>query len=146
MVFFFFFHESAPTEIYPSRPPLSLHDALPICRLSDRLARAYRPRRACARGVSAIRAEPCRRGDHGGEEAQMPAQDADDDGRTDRHAQGANRGERTCDDTPARLVPGKCDSDRPRLLSGRSEERRVGTECVSKCKYRWLRYHLKKNK
>src|SRR3546814_18257654 len=27
----------------------------------------------------------------------------------------------------------------------RSEERRVGNECVSKCRYRWSRYHSKKN-
>src|SRR3546814_20035825 len=28
----------------------------------------------------------------------------------------------------------------------RSEGRRVGTECVSTCRSRWLRYHLKKNR
>src|SRR3546814_17060616 len=28
----------------------------------------------------------------------------------------------------------------------RSEERRVGKECVSKCRYRWSPYHKKKNK
>src|SRR3546814_18568099 len=28
----------------------------------------------------------------------------------------------------------------------RSEERRVGTECVSTCRSRWSRYHLKQNK
>src|SRR3546814_20368960 len=27
----------------------------------------------------------------------------------------------------------------------RSEERRVGKECVSTCRYRWSRYHKKKN-
>src|SRR3546814_18359125 len=29
---------------------------------------------------------------------------------------------------------------------GRSEERRVGKECVSTCRYRWSPYHLKKKK
>src|SRR3546814_11099746 len=29
--------------------------------------------------------------------------------------------------------------------AGRSEERRVGKECVSTCKARWSRYHQKKN-
>src|SRR3546814_21034157 len=29
---------------------------------------------------------------------------------------------------------------------GRSEERRVGKECVSTCRYRWSQYHKKKNK
>src|SRR3546814_15207864 len=33
----------------------------------------------------------------------------------------------------------------PRNLSGRSEERRVGTECVSTCRSRWSPYHKKKN-
>src|SRR3546814_18750119 len=28
----------------------------------------------------------------------------------------------------------------------RSEERRVGKECVSKCRFRWSRYHKKKKK
>src|SRR3546814_18273435 len=30
------------------------------------------------------------------------------------------------------------------LAARRSEERRVGTECVSTCRSRWLPYHLKK--
>src|SRR3546814_12175943 len=30
--------------------------------------------------------------------------------------------------------------------SGRSEERRVGKECVSTCRSRWSPYHYKKNK
>src|SRR3546814_1528686 len=35
-----------------------------------------------------------------------------------------------------------CDIDR---LVTRSEERRVGKECVSTCRSRWSRYHYKKN-
>src|SRR3546814_16395550 len=31
-------------------------------------------------------------------------------------------------------------------ISGRSEERRVGKECVSPCRSRWWTYHAKKNK
>src|SRR3546814_19825557 len=31
-----------------------------------------------------------------------------------------------------------------RLENLRSEERRVGKDCVSKCRYRWARYHKKK--
>src|SRR3546814_17849229 len=31
-------------------------------------------------------------------------------------------------------------------LKERSEERRVGTECVSTCRSRWLAYHYKKKK
>src|SRR3546814_16945909 len=36
-------------------------------------------------------------------------------------------------------------SDR-RPHDGRSEERRVGKECVRKCRYRWSSYHEKKKK
>src|SRR3546814_13070608 len=32
------------------------------------------------------------------------------------------------------------------LGAGRSEERRVGKECVSTCRYRWSPYHYKKTK
>src|SRR3546814_12408718 len=31
-------------------------------------------------------------------------------------------------------------------LTNRSEERRVGNDCVSKCRYRWTRHHEKKKK
>src|SRR3546814_12060781 len=31
-------------------------------------------------------------------------------------------------------------------ITERSEERRVGKECVSTCRYRWSPYHKKKNK
>src|SRR3546814_15889301 len=31
-------------------------------------------------------------------------------------------------------------------LIGRSEERRVGKECVSTCRYRWSPYHVKKKR
>src|SRR3546814_18427296 len=32
------------------------------------------------------------------------------------------------------------------VMPSRSEERRVGKECVSTCRYRWSPYHSKKNK
>src|SRR3546814_12292624 len=32
-----------------------------------------------------------------------------------------------------------------RGMAARSEERRVGNECVSTCRYRWSPYHEKKN-
>src|SRR3546814_18362337 len=35
-------------------------------------------------------------------------------------------------------------SARPRWRTARSEERRVGKECVSKCRSRWSPYHYKK--
>src|SRR3546814_13500204 len=35
---------------------------------------------------------------------------------------------------------------RQHLVAVSSEERRVGQECVSKCRSRWSPYHLKKNK
>src|SRR3546814_9514744 len=54
-----------------------------LYRLSDRVARTYRAGRACAGGVPAVGALLCRRGGHGGVEAQVPATDADDDGRAE---------------------------------------------------------------
>src|SRR3546814_12958568 len=35
---------------------------------------------------------------------------------------------------------------RDHILDERSEERRVGTECVSTCRYRWVPDHLQKKK
>src|SRR3546814_12590319 len=44
------------------------------------------------------------------------------------------------------LVGGQCQHRLgARLLANRSEERRVGKECVSTCRSRWSPYHLKKN-
>ncbi len=57
-----------------------------LCRLSDRVSRAYRPGRAHARRLPAVGAGLCgRRPDERGQ-ASLPAEDADDDGRADRHA------------------------------------------------------------
>src|SRR3546814_15415103 len=38
------------------------------------------------------------------------------------------------------------DPSSPLFGMPRSDERRVGTECVSKCSSRWSSYHYKKNK
>src|SRR3546814_13425192 len=43
----------------------------------------------------------------------------------------------------AQLLPGL---DQHRRKTQRSEERRVGKECVSTCRSRWSPYHSKKNK
>src|SRR3546814_13563400 len=41
--------------------------------------------------------------------------------------------------------PGQANYDASKAgVTGRSEERRVGKECVSTCRYRWLRSHLTK--
>src|SRR3546814_11699519 len=42
------------------------------------------------------------------------------------------------------LLPGFADENRLGFLPLRSEERRVGKECVSTCRSRWSPYHLKK--
>src|SRR3546814_20224691 len=42
------------------------------------------------------------------------------------------------------LEPGAAKSEARE--QGRSEERRVGNEWVSKCRFRWAPYHFKKNK
>src|SRR3546814_10968951 len=69
--------------------------------------------------------------------------------RGDRHAEPAGvrpgllrqerrrRGRRQADRAPVQ---------EPGLRHGRSEERRVGKECVSTCRSRWSPYHTKKNK
>src|SRR3546814_14730301 len=41
-------------------------------------------------------------------------------------------------------VPRPCDADNGCRLRRRSEERRVGKECVSTCRSRWSPYHEKK--
>src|SRR3546814_14506934 len=41
----------------------------------------------------------------------------------------------------ARAFRGALREKGPRLIALRSEERRVGKECVSKCRYRWSQYH-----
>src|SRR5213075_3570696 len=48
MVFFFFFNDTATTEIYTTRHTLSLHDALPIS-AGCRAPRSDRPRDGCSR-------------------------------------------------------------------------------------------------
>src|SRR3546814_16731760 len=45
-----------------------------------------------------------------------------------------------------RPVPNKLCRGLRRLTWTRSEERRVGKECVSTCRSRWSPYHYKKNK
>src|SRR3546814_21146701 len=46
-----------------------------------------------------------------------------------------------------RAVESRADAERCRFLtSQRSEERRVGKECVSTCRSRWSTYHYKKKK
>src|SRR3546814_11550564 len=57
--------------------------------------------------------------------------------------QGLPEGLRYPDLTPA--MQGCLDSERPDAVIRRSEERRVGKECVSTCRSRWSPYHSKKN-
>src|SRR3546814_16272314 len=45
-----------------------------------------------------------------------------------------------------RTAPPSTDSSRKSPRSGRTEERRVGKECVSTGRYRWWRYQKKKKK
>src|SRR3546814_19508793 len=46
----------------------------------------------------------------------------------------------------AKSGPGKSIVSEATLSPDRSEERRVGKECVSKCRSRWSPYHYKKKK
>src|SRR3546814_19976370 len=47
---------------------------------------------------------------------------------------------------PDRSAGRACNYDIGHLRNSRSEERRVGKECVSTCRSRWSPYHSKKNK
>src|SRR3546814_16735358 len=59
---------------------------------------------------------------------------------------------RLAHDGRRRLVPAsthhrdrlRCGFDRDHIVVARSEERRVGKECVSTCRSRWSPYHYKK--
>ena len=93
-----------------------------LCRLSDRVPRAYRPRRAHARGLPALGAGLCRRGVDERGQASLPAEDADHDGRADRHPQGADRGQHGGDPAPLRLVQEQRHRHRALSLSGRRAE------------------------
>src|SRR3546814_7452962 len=44
----------------------------------------------------------------------------------------------------ARAMRDKCSRIQPKVAGRRSEERRVGKECVSTCRSRWSPYHSKK--
>src|SRR3546814_12917495 len=65
----------------------------------------------------------------------------------DRSKSGKRRGKQEVDDTARLLasidVVAKIDDDSLEnlRLRRRSEERRVGKECVSTCRYRWSTYH-----
>src|SRR3546814_11123315 len=51
--------------------------------------------------------------------------------------------------TGRRFAPCRFPADQKQSMierKPRSEERRVGKECVSTCRYRWSPYHYKKNK
>ena len=97
-----------------------------LCRLSDRVPRAYRrdDRRAAApaRGVPAGGAGLRRdRADERRQES-VAAEDPDHDGRADRHAQGADRGQHAGDAAAVRLVREQCHRDRADDLPGRGAE------------------------
>src|SRR3546814_15404076 len=146
----FLFIESATTEIYTYGHTLSLHDALPICpergggEIAQRLADA-RPRFGKEHvGLIAVRA----RGEAGGRRLSigaltrpllcpLPSQTAE----AIRHflvIQG--NGARLS--TGRLLLPFRPLGEQPALCPfGRSEERRVGNECVSACRSRWWPHH-----
>src|SRR3546814_20877898 len=49
-------------------------------------------------------------------------------------------------DSKAQVTLEYDDNHKPVRIDARSEERRVGKECVSTCRTRWSPYHKKKNK
>ncbi len=82
-----------------------------LYRLSGRVPRACRARGAHARGVPAVGAGLCRGRADERRQASVPAADADDDGRSDRHPRGADRGQHARDRAAA--MPGSSRTSSP---------------------------------
>src|SRR3546814_13370960 len=113
-MFFFFFKYTATTEIYTYCHTLSLHDALPV---SHQLGDLGRPAGS-----------------------ELPA--AAPGGEVEPAHRRAHLGDRLVAVGEMRAVVEVEQHHRP--LGGhedRSEERRVGKECVSTCRSRWSPYH-----
>ena len=90
-----------------------------LYRLSDRIYGAYRPARAHACGVPAVRALPCHgRADVGGQ-ASVPPAHAHDDGGAYRYARGAHSGQYHGDAAAAQLVQPECHCHRTDAISRR---------------------------
>ena len=92
---------------------------------ADRQAAAY------AGGLPAVGAGLCRGRDHERRQASGAAEDADDDGRPGRHAQGADRGQHAGDAAAACLVPAECHRHRADDLCGRRAGRSIRASCSS---------------
>src|SRR3546814_19772641 len=119
---FFFFNDTATTEIYTYGHTLSLHDALPIWHLHDggKKLEDEQPDKEQERTLHEVRE------DNGVDDVPMIAQEA-----------------RPAGD----VVHGECRQQHrgdPAARNARSEARRVGKECVSPCRSRWWPSHKKK--
>src|SRR3546814_11850934 len=122
MLFFvFFFNDTATTEIYTYLHTLSLHDALPIsnCCLRATGLRASR-RRAAVSGSSRVVIR-------------------------NRMARISSAAAQTCTTVCQPIAAMTRGASRAVTAAPRSEERRVGKECVSTCSSRGAQYHSKKN-
>src|SRR3546814_13885475 len=120
----FFFNETATTEIYTYGHTLSLHDALPISSRASRSSNSPGPQPR-----SSTRRAPL------SSNALTTVSSRSSCNSLAIHA------------TPfcsnATLVQGSSQRH-PCWRARRSEERRVGKECVSTCRSRWSPYHYKK--
>ncbi|KAK0357954.1 hypothetical protein LTR94_037299, partial [Friedmanniomyces endolithicus] len=74
--------------------------------------------RACAGGVPALGPGLCRDRADGGGPPSQPSAHADHDGRADRHARGADRGQHAGDRAAVRVVRTECHRHRPAAVSG----------------------------
>src|SRR3546814_13953015 len=117
----FFFNDTATTEIYTYGHTLSLHDALPIYLGGAPPPALHRAARLGADAGHGVFGHPV-------------------DAELGRHDQRADDAERRVGQDPYR-PDHPYDGRRARLLWHRTEERRVGKECVSTCRSRWWPYH-----
>src|SRR3546814_12718782 len=120
---FCFFNDTPTTEIYTCVHTLSLHDALPI----------FDPALTVDLGGAAADHHLPRRGDLGCDAPARPLSPA----RAHR-ARTGDCGRNTADRRPGRSARLEMAVHLPRTgHCDRSEERRVGKECVSTCRSRW---------
>src|SRR3546814_12260365 len=171
LLFFFLFNSPATTERYTYVHTLSLHDALPvwsrdrpakrpflngssicsterpaegavICNNSFCESRPSRPISASdSQKALAIHSKPWVSGPRpmNWQTSFAPSRNSDDRARRKCRQSSAN-----CCSTASRPAPAALDIAPP-CSATRSEERRVGKECVSTCRSRWSTWHYKKH-
>src|SRR3546814_16019075 len=135
---FFFFYSTATTAFYTYLPPLSLHDALPISRRTGHRAGTgpgrgrWRGRREAPEGVRNRSRRDCGTGHKKSPERRN---------RSGLLLPPPRRVRIDREGIVSAFARCSANQDQPVQESTRSEERRVGKECVSTCRSRWAPSH-----